>query len=306
MLKKKADINLALAIAANLNDVNLADFLIGKGASIDTALFIAADETLEIGFNFLINKGANVDIALCFAAKINDINALNFLIRKGANVNTKDKNGRGRTPLHYAALTNNVHIIEVLIRNGANVNAADENGYTPLHNAAFIGNKDVFNLLLSNNASVNARDILGRTASTLAAKRGHVDIVNLIVISRCTEVNAKDKNDHTSTPFIDNKSIEMPCIKDHAKPQSNHATCAITCLLVSIASAVLLTLTSSFIFNISVACLLIVTLIGAGLHCYKASQYQQMSNKISSENQLNQISLEQQGQQRSLYGSNNV
>jgi ankyrin repeat protein len=61
------------------------------------------------------------------------LETMEFLINKGCSVHNKD--GQGRTALHYAIDLENEEIARFLIENGADINAQDDNGSSPLDEA---------------------------------------------------------------------------------------------------------------------------------------------------------------------------
>jgi ankyrin repeat protein len=192
--------------AAWNGDLSMVKWSIEQGTSVDqlsdfnrwTALHVAAHKGhVEIA-EFLIKRGANVNVkdkdgytplhntADSFVkgrppkrteAERNRIAAL--LLKHGAHVNATINHGE--TPLHDAVLTNNVALIQLLLENGANPNIQQAQGMTPLHFALFAGTDrvQVVCLLLSHGADSGITDENGYTPTDLA-KDYHPKLLELL------------------------------------------------------------------------------------------------------------------------------
>jgi ankyrin repeat protein len=96
-----------------------------------TALFFAADTNNINLAKFLVRKGADINVKdnegftpLHEAVVKNSYEVAKFLIEKGANVNAKDN--YGYTPLHIASLYGNPKMVLLLIKHKADINAKDK------------------------------------------------------------------------------------------------------------------------------------------------------------------------------------
>ena len=142
----------ALILAANYNFVEIAKFLIEKGADIDlqakngaSPLIAAAGSSEEI-FNLLIEKNADIKAkdesgTTAFTASMIGIlrERVSFavpqlLLKKGADVDEAPDKGRteGYTALMMAARNQQPDLVQFLVDNGANINAMAKDGATPL------------------------------------------------------------------------------------------------------------------------------------------------------------------------------
>ena len=84
----------------------------------------------------------------------------------GGGADVRERDGQGRTPLHWAAgYTHSPALIETLIAAGADPMARAENGATPLHFAAgYNDNPAIITALLDAGADLRATDKIGATA----------------------------------------------------------------------------------------------------------------------------------------------
>jgi ankyrin repeat protein len=104
-----------LQICSWLNNIELAEFLIEKGALVN--------EKNESGWSC---------IHIC--SRQNNLDFVKLLLKNNCNVD--DLNNSSKNPLHISARHNNYMITKLLLENGANYNNKNKYGQTPL----FIGN----------------------------------------------------------------------------------------------------------------------------------------------------------------------
>ncbi|MDH5465331.1 MAG: ankyrin repeat domain-containing protein [Thiovulaceae bacterium] len=115
-----------LHIAVKVRSIQIATFLLAKGADIDS--------TDDQGYT-----------PLHLAVKKKRINLVKFLVNKGADTNVK--NTYGITPLHQAAFSDQLEIVEYLIAHGANPKVKNINGSTPYDLAVAKKNANVSSVL---------------------------------------------------------------------------------------------------------------------------------------------------------------
>jgi len=147
---------IALARAAEENDVKAIDRLVAKGVDINatgkenlTPLRFAFRKQHKEAFLAMLKYGANPNIidslsGECVTSQAalieDDSDWLNLTLEHGGNpnvvVNPKKRLGSGYTPIFYAIEARNLESVELLIEAGADLNHQDGQGYTPLISAA--------------------------------------------------------------------------------------------------------------------------------------------------------------------------
>jgi len=157
VLSKEATL---LYAAACLNNLEVADLLIAKGAHVNA-------------------QDINGKTPLRLAVQRNNREVAELLIDKGAYVNTQDDDGI--TPLHFAAECNSCEVAELLIDKGAHVDVRDNIGAAPLRVAAKCNSRKVAELLIDKGAYVNARDNIGAVPLYWAALRNCRDVAELLI-----------------------------------------------------------------------------------------------------------------------------
>ena len=122
----------ALALAANHNNLAMAELLLSKGANPDLAnelgigpLSLAISNASAPMVALVIGRGANPDVArengetpLMTAARMGQVETMKLLLSRGANVNARDKKF-GQTALMWAA--GHPDIVDLLVKHGADV-----------------------------------------------------------------------------------------------------------------------------------------------------------------------------------------
>lgn len=109
-----------------------------------------------------------------------------LLLQKGAD--TRTKNHRGWTPLHFAADTGHHMMIRELLQYGANIGAKNQLERTPLHLAAKGGHEQATQDLLANGADIFARDKGGETPLDIAHRNGHKRVGQILKLGVFTSV----------------------------------------------------------------------------------------------------------------------
>ncbi|XP_053398042.1 ankyrin repeat and protein kinase domain-containing protein 1-like [Mercenaria mercenaria] len=90
----------------------------------------------------------------------------------------KEKDRKGRSPLHIAALLNYSDIATELINKHAEINLKDDNDMTPLLFAANYGSGNVFKILLLNcDTTVDVTDKKGKSVLHLATASNNINII---------------------------------------------------------------------------------------------------------------------------------
>jgi hypothetical protein len=136
-----------LHFATKLNQKDIAEYLISKGADINvnesshldfTPVTWAIRNGNKEMVEMFLNNGANLQYRtwlgesyLHFAALFDRKELAEFLIEQGIDINTA-KNG-GLTPMHIAVVAGNIDIVKCLIQKGANLELKSKDGGTPLH-----------------------------------------------------------------------------------------------------------------------------------------------------------------------------
>ena len=232
-----------LMIAAAINDYDMVQFLVEKGAdvntkthseysSVETPLLLSLDNENSSVAEYLINNGADINVTnedgetpLMYASKLHNIKVIELLIQKGADINAF--NNYGNTALIYGV--NNLETVKLLVENGADVNFY-KGGSTALISACEYSherNIDVIKYLVSKKANINAQDNKGDTAlnKTLdTSDEGSIDILDFeivhFLIEQGADVNIKNKREYTPLIYLgmgegnfNNKSFQEYRIK---------------------------------------------------------------------------------------------
>ena len=99
----------------------------------------------------------------------------------------EDKDGHGRTALHFAAGRGREAAAAALIAAGADMNARDQNDETALYCAAGRGCEASVAALIAAGADVNARNVDGGTVLHSAVRKGHEAIAAALRAAGATE-----------------------------------------------------------------------------------------------------------------------
>jgi ankyrin repeat protein len=180
----------ALAVAVELNDSPLVEYLLRAGAKPNRRMYVEG-ETLQVGPQSLLRK----------AVSDWNIEIVQLLLEAGANVNydrmfdnrSKYIPSRG-TALEAACGNGDQELTRLLIDAGAEINAPCTGicgGKTAFQAAAAQGHLGIVQLLLDARVDVNApaAELSGRTALQAAAEYGNLDLVQLL-LDAGADVNA--------------------------------------------------------------------------------------------------------------------
>ncbi|MDR0503449.1 MAG: ankyrin repeat domain-containing protein [Treponema sp.] len=205
---REGDISLHLAVRMNQREIG--EFLISRGASIFTAnaagispLYLALTSTAGIR-EWIINPTTIIaadglgNNMLHYAAQWNLINAIPVIIRHGIKVDIT--NATGETPLFMAVRTDSPATIRTLLENRANLNIRDKQGNSLLHTAVRWNSKDSAQMLITSGIDINAHSLNGNTALHDSVILGMTDIEVMLIKEKANlEVRDFDGN----TPFME-------------------------------------------------------------------------------------------------------
>ena len=157
---KGEDDETPLHVAAMVGRLDVALFLIGKGAAIDARNSIDQSPLLYAAY------GGN-------AALVDTLSA------RGAPFDVKD--ARGSAPIHYAARQGNLDVVELLAAKGAAIDERGSQGKTPLFLAAANGRAPIVKLLAARGAKLDTRDDAGRSPLAAALEGGHAEVAGFLL-----------------------------------------------------------------------------------------------------------------------------
>ena len=159
-----------------------------QGGYFDNALQAAANvEDLDI-VNLLLERGADVtvqlnsesrDSLLRVAAAVNNLALLETLLNAGAGVLLSSQDGHGRTPLHLAVDYGRITIAKYLLDKGASPDKEDFGDTNPFQLAMRNGNRDMVLLLYPKTTA----DLSSISASDWRRCSDHAHNCNLEMIS---------------------------------------------------------------------------------------------------------------------------
>lgn len=160
----------ALHWASILNDQSAAVKLMGEGAdhalhdekrltALDHCILNGHDELaiglMELGIDLLASDGGFSYAHRCASVGSAAVLRRLFTLVAAHNlVALRDRNGTGRTPLHWAAQCGDPQTIQILLEGGAEIDSLADD-FTPLHIATGAGNYEAVRILLSRGAGVN-------------------------------------------------------------------------------------------------------------------------------------------------------
>lgn len=238
-----------LAIAAENNRLEIAEYLLSKGASggrfnEDTPLGLAVFNGHDQMVKLLLSKGANANGSfidythLMHACRLGFVEIAEMLLRHGAK--TDPQAGlMAKTPLMFAAESGHPEMVDLLLRHrvpvdqankmrqtalfcaadaemvnhlirlGLAVNHRDAMGATPLFHAAFQGNTETAQALLAQGADLEARIVMGHTPLRATTDTGHLDTAKFL-ISSGADIHAKDHDgDFALIYAMDPKMVQL-------------------------------------------------------------------------------------------------
>jgi ankyrin repeat protein len=204
----QGQLNWALRAALNEAHIDVAEFLLERGADINLRDGNEATILHSWGWGgdpadaarvikFAISHGADVNAlqgesrwtplhSACYQGRGS---VAEVFIDNGADVNAKDKHSH--TPLYFAVRKKDIDTVKLLIAKGANVNVKEEKkgGASPLHAAIERRHPDMAKLLIAKGADLNARNNEGETPLFIAS--AHRDLVELL-LAKGADINARD------------------------------------------------------------------------------------------------------------------
>jgi len=227
-LATPGEMTIALRSAAMEDDVELMQYLIGKGASIGgdpdtppggTLLEQAAWMGKPKAVRFLLDHGAPVDpvdrdgnTPLSRAASTGNLPIVQMLLAAGAAPDGKPN--AESPPLSAAAATGKVEVVQTLLDHRAHVDVRGEGSQTPLYVAVRGNHAAVAELLLRAGADVDAETEQQETPLLRAAAERQSDLVRLL-LDRGANVDARDARG--ATPLL-------LAIGGYGKPESRLET----------------------------------------------------------------------------------
>jgi ankyrin repeat protein len=220
----QADGSTALMLAADRDDVEIANLLIRARASVNvaneygaTALSVASARGNTALVTLLLESHADPNARLASgetplmsAADKGHADVVRALLQHGADVNAKEARG-GQTALMWAAANRHADIVQLLIERGADVGARSNGDFTPLLFAAQQGEVESGRALLQAGARVNdsrKSDLL--TPLMVAAASGHQPFA-VLLMERGADAGAVDALGFTALHYaaVDDTRAEL-------------------------------------------------------------------------------------------------
>ena len=201
LLKQKVDINAteadgftALHWAAQRNDLQLVELLVGAGANAKAScrynippLYLAALNGNAAIMERLLNAGADPNAIaeegqtmLMTAALSGKADAVRLLLTRGATVDTKEPY-RGQTALMWAAADGNTAAVDVLLEAGADLKLKSNGGLTPLLFAVRNAHIETTVALLKRGANVNDVAPDGSSALSIASVNAFFELASVLL-----------------------------------------------------------------------------------------------------------------------------
>jgi uncharacterized protein len=226
----------ALALAAERDDLEMADLLIRAGAKPNlandygaTPLSIACSNANAAMVEKLLKAGADPSVhlvsgetALMTAIDSGSTDIVKLLVDHGAQVNAKE-NQAGQTALMWAAAEKRPEITKILIDHGADVRARAQSGFTTLMFAAQQGDVKSAEMLIAAGANVNEATGDGTTALLRASASGQ-EATLLLLLDKGADANAADVNGYTALHFAAARRNRIESVKallaDGARPNA--------------------------------------------------------------------------------------
>ncbi len=175
----------ALEWAANNGQLEVVQYLIGKGADINAKA--PGDQTT----------------ALMLAARNGHLEVVKTLLQAGASIHAPDKDYW--TALHYAARYGYPEVVQYLIQRGADVNRQTNTGHTPLMMAGINSHFHSFEHLLTAGADPQIRNKEGKTIDDLAQELKMLAVQELLAYQGANRpffVAIKQKDQATVRRFL--------------------------------------------------------------------------------------------------------
>ena len=171
----------ALAWAAGLSHIEIAWFLVNRGAKMSRTLngpmMMPLDEAAAAGNHFIAQ----------------------LLLDMGANPNSRDRDGW--SAIHWAAEEGHLGVVRLLLEAGANVDAVSSYGTSAMHCAANGGHANIVKLLLSRRADARKANCHGWTALHHAAYMGHSQVAQCLLEDERVRMNASQQDNHGWSVF---------------------------------------------------------------------------------------------------------
>ncbi|XP_061171090.1 putative ankyrin repeat protein RF_0381 [Saccostrea echinata] len=196
----------ALHNAAFAGNIELFNFLLGKGFSIETK---RSDGTTVLHhscmngkldmckhlvntYPHLLNVKDSVGgTALHDAALRGNIELFNFLLGKGFSIETKRSDGK--TVLQLCCMKGKLDMCKYLTNTNPHLlDVKDNDGGTALHDAAFGGNIELFNFLLGKGLSIETKRGDGKTVLHQCCVNGKLDMCKYLVNTYPHLLDVKD------------------------------------------------------------------------------------------------------------------
>lgn len=224
--QSNSDGKTALHFACKSNRLEIARYLINKGANINqgtfrdnmTPLYASCFSghfdiiTLLVEHGVDINKACTDDgsTPLFIASYRGHKNIVSFLLQNGANVNQARSND-GATPIFVASQEGYLEVVEILCRAGGDVKQGNfQDGWQAIHIASQEDRPEIVEYLIQNGANVNQPTLDdGSTPLFFAARDGKLRVVQVLIKYRA-DVN-QARTDTGSTP------LHIACRENHLK-----------------------------------------------------------------------------------------
>ncbi len=186
LVNKRMDMGYTpLFYATENNKIEIAEYLISKGADVD---FVLLDDYYGITpmtngivkgnfkmVKMLRERGAEIQYRtnlgenyLHFATAGNKVEIAEYLLNCGIGINSV-KNGN-LTPLHIAAIYGSADVAKLLIKKGANLDLKSCDGGTPLHFAIAARNHEIADILRQGGQKIYQENSLHTKGNTLVRK----------------------------------------------------------------------------------------------------------------------------------------